>query len=104
MPTRSTGPESEPATRVLRTENLEAKGLGVPLPAGGVAVFEQGGGRSLLVGESTLADRAIGEEVEFATGESSDVRYEVTARPPSARRGSGAGVAPQTAPVSSSRT
>jgi hypothetical protein len=80
------GPESEAATRILRTENLAAKGLGLPLPAGGVAVFEQAGGESLLVGESDLADRAIGEEVEFATGESSDVRYELIAKRPSGRR------------------
>ncbi|MES2056981.1 MAG: hypothetical protein V4564_13680 [Pseudomonadota bacterium] len=80
------GPESQAATRILRTENLEAKGLGLPLPAGGVAVFEQARGESLLVGESDLADRAIGEEVEFGTGESSDVRYKIVARRPSERR------------------
>ncbi|MGY4395703.1 hypothetical protein ACVWZA_000864 [Sphingomonas sp. UYAg733] len=80
------GPESEAATRILRTENLAAKGLGLPLPAGGVAVFEQASGESLLVGESKLADRAIGEEVEFETGESSDVRYELIAKRPSDRR------------------
>ncbi|WP_213981358.1 hypothetical protein [Sphingomonas sp. dw_22] len=80
------GPESEAAARILRTENLAAKGLGLPLPAGGVAVFEQARGESLLVGESDLADRAVGEEVEFGTGESDDVRYRVVARPPSRRR------------------
>jgi hypothetical protein len=80
------GPESQATARILRTENLETQGLGLPLPAGGVAVFEQARGESLLVGESNLADRAIGEEVEFATGESSDVRYKVIARSPSSRR------------------
>jgi hypothetical protein len=79
-------PESKPADRILRTDNLKEKGLGLPLPAGGVAVFEQVRGESLLVGESDLADRAIGEEVEFATGQSSDVRYKVIARPPTSRR------------------
>lgn len=77
---------SHEAGRVLRTENLKAKGLGVALPAGGVVVFEQARGESLLVGESDLSDRAVGEEVELATGTSTDVRYEVTARPPSGRR------------------
>lgn len=77
---------SNEAGRVLRTENLKAKGLGVPLPAGGVAVFEQARGDSLLVGESKLSDLAIGEEVEFMTGTSTDVRYTVTARPPTSRR------------------
>lgn len=80
------GPESEAAALTLRTENREASGLGLPLPAGGVAVFEQAGGASMLVGESKLKDRAIGDEVEFGTGESSDVRYLITARPPSDRR------------------
>lgn len=77
-------PESVEAERVLRTENRKGRGLGLPLPAGGVAVFE--GGDSLLVGESALADRAIGEEVEFATGTSTDVRYIVTATARSANR------------------
>lgn len=79
-------PESRAAARILRTENREGKGLGLPLPAGRVAVFERAHDESLLVGESDLTDRAIGEEVEFATGESSDLRYKVVARPPSARR------------------
>ena len=79
-------PESRPSARILRTENREGKGLGLPLPAGRVAIFERAREESLLVGESNLADRAIGEEVEFATGESSDVRYKIVARPPSRRR------------------
>jgi hypothetical protein len=80
------GPKSRPTARILRTENREGKGLGLPLPAGRVAIFERARDESLLVGESSLADRAIGEEVEFATGESSDLRYKIVARPPSSRR------------------
>lgn len=49
-------------------------------------MFERAGGDSLLVGESDLADRAIGDEVEFGTGESSDVRYRIVAKRPSERR------------------
>jgi hypothetical protein len=79
-------PESRAAARILRTENREGRGLGLPLPAGRVAVFERARDESLLVGESDLADRAIGEEVEFDTGQSSDIRYKVIARPPSDRR------------------
>jgi hypothetical protein len=79
-------PESQAAERILRTENIKGKGLGLPLPAGRVAVFERARGESLLLGESALSDRAIGEEVEFATGESSDLRYKVVARPPSRSR------------------
>jgi hypothetical protein len=83
---RGNKPESQTAALILRTENKKANGLGLPLPAGGVAVFEQGPGVSLLVGESSLQDRAIGDEIEFGAGESSDVRYVIAARPPSERR------------------
>jgi hypothetical protein len=68
----------QPAGLILRIENLDRNGLGLPLPAGGVAVFEKGGGASLLVGESSLKDRAIGEEVELGGGASPDVRYVTT--------------------------
>jgi hypothetical protein len=74
------------AARILRTRNVDDQGLGLPLPAGRVAVFERAREESLLVGESNLADRAIGEEVEFATGQSSDLRYKIVARPPSKMR------------------
>ncbi|WP_374942899.1 DUF4139 domain-containing protein [Sphingomonas sp.] len=49
----------------LRTRNTAARGLGVPLPAGSVAVFE---GERLL-GEAHVDDRAVGETVEIALGE-----------------------------------
>jgi len=83
---RGAEPESKATALILRTENREAKGLGLPLPAGGVAVFEQARGASLLVGESNVLDHAIGDEIEFGAGESSDVRYAITARPPSEHR------------------
>jgi hypothetical protein len=74
------------ASRILRTRNVDERGLGLPLPAGKVAVFERARSESLLVGESDLADRAIGEEVEFTTGQSNDVRYKIVPRPPSGKR------------------
>lgn len=49
----------------LRAKNSVANGLGVPLPAGQVAVFEQAGGRPMLVGESSTDDKAVGEDIEF---------------------------------------
>jgi hypothetical protein len=57
------------ATRVLVTRNRAAEGLGVPLPAGRLVLFELDGGRPLLVGEGHLADRAVGEDVEIELGE-----------------------------------
>ena len=71
---------------VLRTENRAANGLGLPLPAGAVALFEQSGGTPLLIFESQFRDHAIGDEVEFEAGVSSDLRYRIVAQRPSARR------------------
>jgi len=73
-------PESTGTTLIFRTENKTANGLGLPLPAGGVAVFEQMEGSPLLIGESPLRDRAVGDEVEFDVGGSSDVRCQIVAR------------------------
>jgi len=81
------GPASStPTARVLRADNREGKGLGLPLPAGGVALFQDRAGKPLLLGEATLADRAVGDEVELAVGPSVDVRYLIVARPVSSDR------------------
>jgi hypothetical protein len=93
-----TAPESEATALSLRTENKKADGLGLPLPAGSVAVFEQADGPPLLVGESDLKDRAVGDEVEFGAGQSSDVRYRIVARRPSETR------KPYTASVTNARS
>lgn len=60
---------------MLRTRNLKDKGLGLPLPAGGLALFAPRGDQDLLIGEQPMADRAVGEEIEIATGESPDVQW-----------------------------
>lgn len=51
-------------TLVLRAQNRENRGLGLALPAGKVAVFEPQGDASLLIGEGSITDKAVGEEVE----------------------------------------
>ncbi|HEX8063860.1 MAG TPA: hypothetical protein VF535_11665 [Allosphingosinicella sp.] len=66
--------EAEPAQLLVRMKNTRAEGLGLPLPTGGVALFEEAGGRPMLVGEGSLADTAVGQDVELAVGESADVR------------------------------
>lgn len=53
---------------VLRGKNVDDQGLGVPLPAGKTSVFSKVGDQSLLVAESSIADKAKGEEVEFELG------------------------------------
>jgi hypothetical protein len=55
--------------RVLVTRNDKSKGLGLPLPAGSVALFGRQDGRRLLVGEGRLDDHTIGEKVELGVGE-----------------------------------
>ena len=49
---------------LVRAVNRADKGLGLPLPAGPVALFERQGQHALLIGESATDDKAVGEEVE----------------------------------------
>jgi hypothetical protein len=60
-------------------KNLKARGLGVALPSGPVAVFETIGDRPMMAGEPHLADTAVGEDVELEVGTSPDVTYTQTA-------------------------
>ena len=75
-----------PTIVVLRTRNVTEDGLGLPLPAGAMALFDARGGQSLLIAEGRFADRAVGEEIEIGGGVSSDVRYHVTQLPLSKTR------------------
>ena len=72
---------------VLRMQNKEAARLGVPLPSGQVAVFEQAQGRELLAGEGMMRDHAVGEKVELVIGESSQVRVDMENYVPPKTRG-----------------
>jgi hypothetical protein len=69
------------ATRYLITRNRREEGLGIPLPAGGVQLFAQMGGRPILLGEGSLTDRAVGEDVEINVGEAPGIlaRIEIQA-------------------------
>ncbi len=69
---------SAPMTMMLRGENRKEKGLGLPMPSGQVMIFEDSNYGTLLAGQSSLKDRAVGEEVEMAVGTSSDVRMKLT--------------------------
>jgi len=70
--------QSKPTAILLRTKNVVARQLGVPLPSGGVALFEQAAARDILVGEGQLRDTAVGEDVEIAAGVSEQVRIALT--------------------------
>jgi hypothetical protein len=65
--------DSDQASILLRTKNVEAKGMGRPLPSGSVAVFEQAEGRPMLVGEAPIADTPVGQDVEIMVGQAPDV-------------------------------
>lgn len=67
-----------PMVTLLRSENRKDKGLGLPMPQGQVMVFENSQSGPLLAGQTNLKDRAVGDELEIAIGQASDVRYRVT--------------------------
>ncbi|SCW59492.1 hypothetical protein SAMN02927924_01494 [Sphingobium faniae] len=56
--------------RMIRFENKEAAGAGVPLPSGGIALFAPRGGESLLLADGRMRDYAKGETVRIEAGES----------------------------------
>ncbi len=65
-----------PTRIVLKLSNKVAGGLGLPLPAGSVALYARHGERLLLTGEGAIDDKAVGETVRLTAGESSQVLVE----------------------------
>ena len=65
--------ENVSAFAVLRTFNDKAHNLGLPLPSGSFLIQQDQFGRTMLVGEPSLADTAEGEKVELALGQASDI-------------------------------
>lgn len=61
------GDVSAPAL-TFRAKNRKDAGLGVALPAGKVAIFDESGARPILIGEAQVADKAVGEEVDYRLG------------------------------------
>lgn len=59
------GQVEAPLERVLVTRNRPGEGLGLPLPAGKVALFGRRGDRRILLGEGRIDDHTIGEKVEI---------------------------------------
>lgn len=71
-------PAPVPASRVFATRNRVAEGLGLPLPAGPVAMFALRDGRPVLIGEGTIGDRAVGEDVDIVVGAATGIYSQVT--------------------------
>ena len=67
-------PESQPVPLFLVSRNREPDGLGLPLPAGSVLLYAPGPDRPILLGQGSVADRAVGEDVEIEFEEAAGVR------------------------------
>lgn len=67
-----------PMPFLLRSTNTREQGLGVPLPAGSLSLFETVASRRLLAGSDDVADLAVGEAVELNLGSSPDVQWKLT--------------------------
>lgn len=69
--------ESEgPLAITLRMQNKTRDGLGLPLPSGGVIMMQDQGYAEMLIADSELGDKAVGEKVELNAGQSDQVRFE----------------------------
>jgi hypothetical protein len=62
----------------LRARNRLDKGLGLAMPAGPVAVFEPHGGVPVLVGEASITDKAVNEDIEIEVAPATQVTAELT--------------------------
>jgi hypothetical protein len=65
----------------LRTHNRKQEGLGLALPGGRVAIFAPQQGESLLVGEGSLTDKAVGEDIEIPIGAATQVTVDANSVP-----------------------
>ena len=68
------GQIDQPLDRLLVTRNRPAEGLGLPLPAGKLALFGTWQGRRVLLGEGRIDDHTIGEKVEMRVATATGVR------------------------------
>ena len=59
--------------RMIRTFNDKAHQLGLPLPAGSILFQQDHFGRTMVVGEPSLTDKAEDEKIELPLGEASDL-------------------------------
>ena len=56
------------ASRFFITRNRREDGLGLPLPAGRLMLFDEESGRQVLVGQAVIRDFALNEDVEIDFG------------------------------------
>jgi hypothetical protein len=70
------GNDLDTVDQLFRIKNSKVNGLGEPLPAGNVALFQEAGGARMLVGEASIADKAVDEDVDLRFGGASNVTSE----------------------------
>ena len=70
------GDDLDTVKQLFRVKNTKASGLGEPLPAGKVALFQQAAGQRMLVGETSLVDKAVDEDIDLVFGEATNVSSE----------------------------
>lgn len=68
--------EPEQPVLMLRLRNEAAAGLGLPLPGGGVSLFEAQTGQTLFTGQAKFEDKGVGLPVELYFGEATDLTVE----------------------------
>lgn len=61
-------PQQAQANRFFITRNRREDGLGLPLPAGRLMLFDEESGRQVLVGQAVIRDFALNEDVEIDFG------------------------------------
>lgn len=71
----SSGAPEEPQM-LFRFQNRKADGLGDPLPAGKVILYQEGAFGRQLLGETTVFDKADEEEVELVFGKAQNITIE----------------------------
>ena len=65
--------EPQPAQRLLKMDNRQAAGLGLPLPAGSFTLYTLRDGQPFLLGEGAMTDRAVGEMVDVVLADTPGV-------------------------------
>jgi len=84
---KASGTDLESPQMLFRFRNRKADGIGEPLPAGKIVVYQGSDWGRMLVGEGNTPDKALDEEVEWAFGEPTQVTIEVQTGEAAARQG-----------------
>jgi hypothetical protein len=68
--------DPDPPVLMLRLANEAAEGLGLPLPGGGISLFETQTGQTLFTGQARFEDKGVGLPLELRFGEAMGLSFE----------------------------